>query len=563
VPELSDRKNTDATKFQAGYVLAVISFVILNSLKTTLFNFFIMNSNTAGAFIYKFIFTLLICIIFCYVIFSTKSHYPFLIFYLVQAVYIFANLSYYGYFHNYLHLFQSAALFTEGVGSIKHFTIPVNLSHLIILLDLPLFIYLVRSYKSMASLNLHFSLEKKYLLTGSVLLLVCFEVWNYSHSYSAVQAASDYAAGEDLIVERYGTVANSMCDIIFNQGGKNLISHFQYGNAMENTSSSTDKPNIIAIQVEAMDSNIINQKYKDKYIVPYLHMLSQKSVYYPYTLSYHKSGGTSDSEFSIINSVEPLGNFPSIKLTNYDYPNSMVDRLAANSYHTMAFHGNIGNFYNRNVAFDKMGFKEFYDIEKMGFKDTGWGAPDGDVFDFALKKLEGQDTPFLSYIITMSSHTPFTNVERYYNNKDYDNIQDSFVKNYFNSMSYVDLSIEEFVTNIRENYKNTYILIWGDHTPNIKTNEYTQAAFMEGSNYFEFVPMFIITPDSRTYKESRQAASFMDISTTVLHASGINFNIRSFGTDLLKTPESDVKIPFKGQEFDRSKLYDKIKNVHK
>jgi phosphoglycerol transferase MdoB-like AlkP superfamily enzyme len=478
-----------------------------------------------------------------------------LIFYLVQAVYIFANLSYYGYFHNYLHLFQSAALFTEGVGSIKHFTIPVNLSHLIILLDLPLFIYLVRSYKSMASLNLHFSLEKKYLLTGSVLLLVCFEVWNYSHSYSAVQAASDYAAGEDLIVERYGTVANSMCDIIFNQGGKNLISHFQYGDAMENTSSSTDKPNIIAIQVEAMDSNIINQKYKDKYIVPYLHMLSQKSVYYPYTLSYHKSGGTSDSEFSIINSVEPLGNFPSIKLTNYDYPNSMVDRLAANSYHTMAFHGNIGNFYNRNVAFDKMGFKEFYDIEKMGFKDTGWGAPDGDVFDFALKKLEGQDTPFLSYIITMSSHTPFTNVERYYNNKDYDNIQDNFVKNYFNSMSYVDLSIKDFVENVQSNYKNTYIFIWGDHTPGITSDEYRQASYTSGSDYFEFVPLIIITPDNKVYREDKAAASFLDISPTMLNVSGIPFTIHTKGVKLFDLQKEYPKIPFKGSDYDRYELF--------
>ena len=70
----------------------------------------------------------------------------------MQAAYIFAYMSYYAYFHNYLHLFQSAALFTEGVGQVKRFTIPVTPEMLILLLDLPIFIKLVANYDRTAEL---------------------------------------------------------------------------------------------------------------------------------------------------------------------------------------------------------------------------------------------------------------------------------------------------------------------------------------------------------------------------------------------------------------------------
>ena len=106
------------------------------------------------------------------------------------------------------------------------------------------------------------------------------------------------------------------------------------------------KPNYVIIQVESMDANIVNQKYKGVYVTPFLRSLTASAVYYPFAMSYHEGGGTSDSEFSIINSVEPLESYPALKLSSYDFPNSMVSKLDAQGYSTFAFHGNIGSFYN-------------------------------------------------------------------------------------------------------------------------------------------------------------------------------------------------------------------------
>ena len=162
----------------------------------------------------------------------------------------------------------------------------------------------------------------------------------------------------------------------------------------------------------------------------------------------------------------------------------------------------------------------------------------------------------------MTSHAPFTNAEKYYKNAAFEDIKDKTVKDYFLTMSYVDKSIESFVKKIRSNNKNTYIFLWGDHTPNINTESYKQAAFTLNDKYFEFVPLMIISPDSKVYKEEKKVASFIDISPTILYSSGIKFNIFSDGQNLLDKTENPSGIPYRGDSYNREKLFkDIIKNL--
>jgi lipoteichoic acid synthase len=536
-------------------------FLALNSLKMTLFNFTIMNSHNVSSFFFKIFFSLGISAIIYTFVIKIRSPFVFIILYVAESSYIFSNISYFSYFRNYLHLFQSAALFTEGVGQVKHFTIPVNIKHLVMLIDLPLFIYMLRHYTEINFISSTISSYRKHIVICFLLLISGNEVWNYAHDNSIFKVVKNYAEGEPVIVERYGTVMNNFCDVVFNWGGESLIKQFKYGAVMTSGSVSVDKPNVIAVQVESLDSNIIDKKYKDSYIMPYLNTLAGQSVYYPYVLSYHKAGGTSDTEFSVINSVEPLKGFPSMKLPKYDYPNSMVKAFSSNSYDAFAFHGNIANYYNRDVAFRKMGFKEFYDINKMGFEDIGWGAPDGEVLNYALDKLKNINTPFFSYFITMTSHTPFTGVYNYYNNSNYEDIEDEELKDYYNSFSYVDESIKKFVDRVKKEHSNTYIFIYGDHTPNIDKDEYRQASFMDGNNYLEFVPLFIITPDNKKHIESKEVASFLDIAPTMLKVSGQSFDISTDGRDLLSNEETGKDIPFNGSEYNRETLFKKASKL--
>jgi phosphoglycerol transferase MdoB-like AlkP superfamily enzyme len=279
-------------------------------------------------------------------------------------------------------------------------------------------------------------------------------------------------------------------------------------------------------------------------------------------MSYHEAGATSDCEFSTINSVEPLDDYPSIKIGDYAYPNSIVRQLEKNLYSTIAFHGNVGNYFNRDVAYPKMGYQKLVDMTEMNLKDVGWGAPDSDVFKFAENRLKSEKEPFFAYTITMTSHGPFTNANNYYNNNNYDDVQDKTARDYMNSMSYVDQSIGNYVNYIRANFKNTYIFIWGDHTPNVNNNDYKQASFTDEGKYYEFVPLMIVTPDNKTYKENNIAASFLDVAPTIANASGMPYSINSDGIDLLNRSGDAPKIPFKGGIADRSYLFDKVSKIN-
>lgn len=541
----------------------LILFLVLNALKITLFNFSIMNNQTLGTFSYKIMFSLFLGAILFFTIFKFKSPRIFLILYIIENIYIFTILSYYSYFHNYLHIMQATVLFTEGVGSLKHITIPIDYKHLCILIDIIPAIYIYKNYNKILNINLSLKSYIKYILIGFLLIIISSETWHYIKNNSIITLVKDYPKYETVFVERYGTVISDIFNTILNNGGKSYINHIEYGETIDNYTESKDKPNIVVIQVESLDSNIINQKHNNDYIAPYLHSLAEGAIYYPYALSYHLAGGTSDAEFSIINSVEPLSSFPSIKLSKYDYPNSVVKQFSDNHYEAYAFHGNIGNFYNRDVAFKKMGFDYFYDIQKMDFKNEGWGAPDHDVFNYVLSKLENEKSPFLSYIITMSSHMPFTNTKEYYSNSNYDDIRDETVKNYFTSISYVDNSIKDFIKQMQSKRKNTYFIILGDHTPDINKDEYKQASYTSDGKYYEFVPIFIITPDSKNYIENKEVASFLDVAPTILSASGIPFKYKSNGINLIDPPEICNKIPYKQNEYDRSQLFQNITRANK
>lgn len=545
-------------KSRAGFVLVslLVLFLLLNTLKVALFNYYIVPNQTMDAFRYKLMMSFVMVFFSYTVILSIRSRSIFIFAYLIQISYILINLSYFFFYQSYLNIVQFIMLFEEGFKAVKNSSAPLNFKMLTVFMDLPVFLFIAYNYLKVYELRKRFILYRVIAVLASIAVIVSVQMSYYSNNNFITTILKDRYRGESPIVQWYGTLFNNAASVLLKGNENELISSFKYGREMSHDGNSRDNPNFIIIQVEAMDSNIINKKYKNQFIMPYLKSLSDKNIYYPYMMSYHKGGGTSDTEFSIINSIEPLEGFPSIKLSNYSYMNSMLKRLSDNLYTNVAFHGNSDVFFNRDTAFPKMGFNELYDIDKMGLKHQGWGAPDKNVFNFAMKTIKDLEEPYLAYIITMSSHTPFTNVSNYYNKSTYDDISTKRVKNYFNSMSYVDECIKQFINETRDD--NTYIIIYGDHTPNIEADIYKQASFSEDGKYFEFVPLLIMTPNNKKYKGANEVASFLDISPTVLNNSGISFDIKSDGRDLIDTDSESKEIPFKGSKYDREYLIERI-----
>lgn len=539
------------------FLSAILLFILLAALKISVFNYVILPRQSMDIFKDKFIYTLLVILILSPLLSIFKTSKVLAVFYLLQTVYILINISYYMYFHTYFNVMEIPSIAREGLTAVSHFSAPMGPELLIAFIDLPIFIFILLNYKRcrklVGKLHLYFIL----IMMISAGIVTKIEIDRYHHTASILQDIQAFY-GESKIVESYGTVANNISRIYEHQDFTSLVKSFRYGKEQSGKASGKSKPNFVIIQVESLDANAINKTHNGKYIAPFLHALSSRSVFYPYTLSYHMGGGTSDVEFSILNSIQPLTHYPAIKLPDYTYPNSFIKQLLPAGYRSVAFHGNVGAFFNRDVAFPKMGFEKFVDIKAMGMTDIGWGAPDYDVFNYESGKLKTLNQPFFSYTITMTSHIPFTIASRYYDNKSYSDVKDKKTGNYFNSISYVDQSIKSFVENISKNFPNTYILILGDHTPNITTDEYSQASFTSQDRYFEFVPLFIITPDHQIRMEKRQVASFLDIAPTILNAAGINFTIKSDGVNLLDPNKKSPPIPLGDKGFDRETLFQKI-----
>ena len=112
--------------------------------------------------------------------------------------------------------------------------------------------------------------------------------------------------------------------------------------------------------------------------------------------------------------------------------------------------------------------------------------------------------------------------------------------------------MNDFVTFVRNNFRNTYIFIYGDHNA-FSLRDHSDIAFENLG-----VPLFIITPDNKTYRENKEIASFLDLGQTILYASGINFKVMTQGANLLKFPIENGPISSNiSSSYDRKTMFGK------
>jgi lipoteichoic acid synthase len=200
-------------------------------------------------------------------------------------------------------------------------------------------------------------------------------------------------------------------------------------------------------------------------------------------------------------------------------------------------------------------------MDAMGLSEISWGAPDGSVFDFVKTLMRSQSAPFFYYIITMSSHEPFTLVKPYYHTDAFASAPGA-ARDYYTAMSYTDREIKSIVSDIRKARPDTYVFLYGDHTPLISRDFYKRATVVQDNRLFEFVPLFIITPDRRVYRENACVASFMDIAPTILNASGVAYRFKSSGANLLLGPLADGAISYRNGLYSRAELFRKISRAN-
>jgi lipoteichoic acid synthase len=531
-------------------VIALILLIITSSIKSLFIYvdmglvFHLLLAHVLTTFGFSTLFVLLTL--------KSKRRIWFITWYVTYAFLLFLNTNYFEFYGKFLHLTSAYILIPEAIILTKNLAVPFDVWDLIFVVDLPIFFCLLRMHIKKEIRFPHFKatlgVAAAATLCGSGLLF--FLPVNYNSKMLS-------QAENSAIIARYGFTGYFIKDIL-KPSDNDSIKTIRYGQLISGTGTSGRHPNMVLIQIESLDANIINYRYRGQYVTPFLHDLTAKSLYFPYTLCYRKLGGTSDCEIAVNNGIEPPVDSPLIMDEGYHYPNSMVKVLKKAGYSAEAFHGNGGWYYKRLSAYAAMGYENFFDPKVMKLEEKGWGVPDSEVLNYVAKHLQNKKSPFFASIITMSSHEPFNNTRHFGSDHRFDAVEPQVTGRYFASIAYADHAIGEFVAKIRVMHPDTYFFLYGDHTPYvINEGPFRRSVLREGEEK-EMVPLFIIAPNGQTRQEHDAVASYLDLAPTILHAAGVNYSYKSLGMDLLAGTPLVQPVVFRGQQYSRRELFDQM-----
>ena len=452
-----------------------------------------------------------------------------LAFFAAKALFLGINLAYFGYYHFYLNPVIAWDLWAEGVATAGRGGIPSLGSLWLLVLDLP---FLALALAGLPHLRV--VLVGRRALAAALVLLpllvpLFYEAYNHVERRNLAKLLEvDTKTGQQRIVQVYGPLVNFLVNLRLSLGEGQVLAQLDPG-PEQSGSGHAPLRSLVLIQVEALGAGLPETLVDGRPVMPFLASLRSAGAYYPAMQAFHAAGGTSDAEFSIINSVRPSTQRPAIKLRSYAYPNSFVARLAAAGYQTLAFHGNDGSFFDRLDAFPRMGFGAFLDQRALGLPTAIWGADDAQLFDAVAARLIPLQQPFLAYVITMSSHTPFDLLS--------EGVPPGadLPTRYLAVMAAVDRRLESFVTRLRTQRPDLTIILFGDHAP----GDFHPSYATVNGQVQETVPLFILGPDvaaatTTTTTSTITTTTFLDLAPTVLELSGIPWTLRTQGQALVK-----------------------------
>jgi len=227
--------------------------------------------------------------------------------------------------------------------------------------------------------------------------------------------------------------------------------------------------NLILIQFESLENFVINQKIEDQEITPNLNKLLKSGIYFPNMHEQAREGTSSDAELAANTSMYPLLRGS----TFFRYPHttyrSLPKVLKEQGYSTVAYHADVASFWNWVEALTNIGYDTCVDSTKFKMDDeVGMGLSDGSFLRQIEPMIVRQKQPFLSFIITLTSHGPYELPGKYRElglDKKYETYNNYFFRSYLESIHYVDKQLGKFLEELDKDgiMDNTVVAIYGDH----------------------------------------------------------------------------------------------------
>lgn len=288
--------------------------------------------------------------------------------------------------------------------------------------------------------------------------------------------------------------------------------------------------NVLMVQLEAFQNFMVGKSIGGEEVTPNLNKLIQESAYFSNFYHQTAQGRTSDADFTANCSLQPVSNGSVfIQYADHEF-DCLSNTLKANDYSTDVFHSYEGGFWNRNTMYSQMEYDHFYSLKHFTMDEKiGWALGDKSFFKQSLDVIADQKQPFYSFLITLSSHHPFTMPENE-QKLNVGELNGTIMGDYLQSMHYVDAALGELVDRMKSEglWDDTILVMYGDHDSSIKDWTMFETFLGKPLNELERemilkqVPLLVHLPNDEHAATYENVGGQLDVTPTILHLLGIS-----------------------------------------
>ena len=501
-----------------------------------------------------------------------------------------ANAIYYNYYNSFVSVsLIYTSVFLKDFGDVV-VGFALKIKDLIYFWQIIGMILMILKYKK---INFEKSIRKKMLLIVSIWLLVIgsvlppynswsrfLKLWN---RVSVVDSFGVYMYQVDDIIQSLRPTFNNMFgyDSALKEINEYYAENISYQSKNEYTGILEGK-NVIAIHAESLQDFVIGLEFAGEEVTPNLNKLVKESLYFDKFYAQVGVGTSSDTEFTYATSLMPSKN--GTVFVNY-FDNKFVtiqNLLKDKGYYTFSMHGNVGDFWNRNVMHKNMGYDNYYSKSSFEIDETfGLGLSDASFFRQAVPMIKdislNVGEPFYGTLITLTNHTPWNDVEKYsdYEVKWVGEIDSVYTErhflenlslgNYIKTVNYMDKCLGQFLEDMDKAglLDNTAIVIYGDHDARISGLEFDRMLNYDPYNdtilksgdkgYVPFgmydyeiysnVPLIIWSKEIKEPKVINTPMGMIDVMPTLGNMLNI-YNKYALGKDIMEIEDGDNLVVF-------------------
>ena len=314
--------------------------------------------------------------------------------------------------------------------------------------------------------------------------------------------------------------------------------------------------NIIIIIVESFLSYANDLYFNGKAITPNLNQLKKENTYYfSHILPQTKSGESSDGQIIYLTGLLPQTN--KITVVNYSDNQYISFPYLLKQHHKIQNSHMIiptnSNFWRQNKMCATYQIDSLF--SRNDYHSSNIWLNDEEVFELAATKNLTAQQPFLSIILTSSTHSPYNETVEVPEHFDFPQDYSCELKNYLTTLHYTDKQIGKYIQFLKDNnlYYNSMIIIVSDHEAhasnlNLSPNQ---------EHIAKEIPLYIINPPLEITKSPHDTIQQIDIFPTLLDLTGIQSPWRGVGRSLLM-PDFIANSP---HEKERRKNAQKISDI--